>query len=94
MILVLDNANVIGGAAPGVAPGVAVTIDGDRIVDMGPAGRNTPAGARVIDLAGAYLYDAQFLNCAQLVVTRNWHSAFRDEALGCGAAIPPREPSR
>ena len=46
------------------------------------------------DLAGAYLYDAQFLNCAQLVVTRNWQSAFRDEALGCGAAIPPREPSR
>jgi len=46
------------------------------------------------DLAGAYLYDAQFLNCAQLVVTRSWQSAFRDEALGCGAAIPPREPSR
>jgi uncharacterized protein YjbI with pentapeptide repeats len=45
------------------------------------------------DLAGAYLYDAQFLNCAQLVVTRNWQSAFRDEALGCGAPIPSREPS-
>jgi uncharacterized protein YjbI with pentapeptide repeats len=45
------------------------------------------------DLAGAYLYDAQFLNCAQLVVTRNWQSAFRDDALGCGAAIPPREPA-
>ena len=46
------------------------------------------------DLAGAYLYDAQFLNCAQLVVTRNWQAAFRDEALGCGASIPPRETSR
>jgi len=46
------------------------------------------------DLAGAFLYDAQFLNCAQLVVTRNWQSAFRDDALGCGASIPPREPSR
>jgi uncharacterized protein YjbI with pentapeptide repeats len=46
------------------------------------------------DLAGAFLYDAQFLNCAQLVVTRNWQSAFRDEALGCGASIPPREVSR
>jgi uncharacterized protein YjbI with pentapeptide repeats len=45
------------------------------------------------DLAGAYLYDAQFLNCAQLVVTRNWQSAFRDDALGCGAPIPPREPA-
>jgi uncharacterized protein YjbI with pentapeptide repeats len=41
------------------------------------------------DLAGAFLYGAQFLNCAQLVVTRNWQSAFRDEALGCGAPIPP-----
>jgi uncharacterized protein YjbI with pentapeptide repeats len=45
------------------------------------------------DLVGAYLYDAQFLNCAQLVVTRNWQSAFRDDALGCGAPIPPREPA-
>jgi uncharacterized protein YjbI with pentapeptide repeats len=44
------------------------------------------------DLAGAFLYGAQFLNCAQLVVTRNWQSAFRDEALGCGAPIPPTEP--
>jgi uncharacterized protein YjbI with pentapeptide repeats len=45
------------------------------------------------DLAGAFIYDAQFLNCAQLVVTRNWQSAFRDEALGCGAPIPSRRPS-
>ena len=44
------------------------------------------------DLAGAFLYGAQFLNCAQLVVTRNWQSAFRDEALGCGAAIPDAGP--
>src|SRR5215472_4113613 len=40
------------------------------------------------DLAGAFLHDTQFLNCAQLVVTRNWQSAFRDDELGCGAAIP------
>lgn len=33
------------------------------------------------DLAGAFLYEAQFLNCAQLVVARNWQSAFRDDAL-------------
>jgi uncharacterized protein YjbI with pentapeptide repeats len=45
------------------------------------------------DLAGAFLYGAQFLNCAQLVVTRNWESAFRDETLACGAAIPDRRPS-
>jgi uncharacterized protein YjbI with pentapeptide repeats len=41
------------------------------------------------DLAGAFLQGARFLNCAQLAVTRNWQAAFRDEALSCGAAIPP-----
>jgi uncharacterized protein YjbI with pentapeptide repeats len=45
------------------------------------------------DLAGAYLTEAQFLNCAQLVVSRNWQSAFRDETLTCGASIPDRVPS-
>ena len=43
------------------------------------------------DLAGARLYGALFLNCAQLIVARNWQSAFRDEALTCGAAIPDRK---
>ena len=43
------------------------------------------------DLDGAFLYQAQFLNCAQLVVTRNWQSAFRDDALACGAAISDRQ---
>src|SRR5215831_16555278 len=42
------------------------------------------------DLAGSHLNGAQFLNCAQLLVTRNWQSAFRDEALACGEAIPDR----
>ena len=45
------------------------------------------------DLAGAFLNGAQFLNCAQLVVTRKWQSAFRDDALACGASIPDRMPS-
>jgi uncharacterized protein YjbI with pentapeptide repeats len=40
------------------------------------------------DLAGAFLDRAQFLNCAQLIVTRNWQSAFRDDTLACGEAIP------
>jgi uncharacterized protein YjbI with pentapeptide repeats len=40
------------------------------------------------NLAGAFLTDAQFLNCAQLVVARNWQSAFRDATLGCGASLP------
>lgn len=44
------------------------------------------------NLAGAFLYGAQFLNCAQLVATRNWQSAFRDDALGCGATIPGGKP--
>ena len=43
------------------------------------------------DLAGAFLNGAQFLNCAQLVVARNWQSAFRDEALACDASIPDRK---
>jgi len=41
------------------------------------------------DLAGANLIGAQFLNCAQLMTTRNWQSAFRDSDLACGAPIPP-----
>lgn len=46
------------------------------------------------DLAGAFLYEAQFLNCAQLAVTRNWQSAFRDDALACDAAIPDTRTAR
>jgi uncharacterized protein YjbI with pentapeptide repeats len=51
------------------------------------------AGLDVADFAGAFLYGVQFLNCAQLVVTLNWQSAFRDETLGCGAPIPEGMPS-
>ncbi len=40
------------------------------------------------DLEGAVLTGAQFLNCAQLAVARNWQSAQRDPALACGAPIP------
>ena len=45
------------------------------------------------NLAGAFLIGAQFLNCAQLVVTGNWQSAFRDEVLACGASIPDAQQS-
>jgi uncharacterized protein YjbI with pentapeptide repeats len=45
------------------------------------------------DLAGAFLNGVQFLNCAQLVATRNWQSAFRDDALACGGTLPDRKPS-
>ena len=43
------------------------------------------------DLSGAFLDGAQFLNCAQLVVARNWQMAFRDDAVACGEAIPERK---
>ena len=46
------------------------------------------------DLAGAFLHGAQFVNCAQLVVARNWQSALRDDELGCGAPIPDKESRR
>jgi uncharacterized protein YjbI with pentapeptide repeats len=45
------------------------------------------------DLQRAFLYGAQFLNCAQLIVTRNWQSAFRDDAFACGASIPDAQRS-
>jgi hypothetical protein len=45
------------------------------------------------DLTGTFLTGAQFLNCAQLIVARDWQSAFRDETLGCGGSIPDENPS-
>ena len=41
------------------------------------------------NLFAANLIGARFLNCAQLVTTHNWQSAFRDPDLACGAPIPP-----
>jgi hypothetical protein len=32
------------------------------------------------------------VSATQLVVTRNWQSAFRDDELGCGAPIPGKPP--
>jgi uncharacterized protein YjbI with pentapeptide repeats len=40
------------------------------------------------DLKRANLSGAQFLHCAQLEAANNWQSAYRDEDLACGAAIP------
>src|ERR1700716_778631 len=42
------------------------------------------------DLDGAFLSGTQFLNCAQLLVARNWQLAFRADSLDCGATIPSR----
>ena len=40
------------------------------------------------DLYKCDLSSAQFLHCGQLEVAQNWQSAYRDEGLACGAAIP------
>jgi uncharacterized protein YjbI with pentapeptide repeats len=45
------------------------------------------------NLAEAFMAGARFLNCAQLIVARNWQSAFRDETLACGASIPDTQVS-
>jgi uncharacterized protein YjbI with pentapeptide repeats len=45
------------------------------------------------DLTGAVLFGARFLNCAQLIASRNWQSAFRDESLACGGTIPDQPPT-
>ena len=42
------------------------------------------------DLDGADLRGVQFLQCPQLQSARNWQSAYRDQDLACGAAIPSR----
>ena len=77
----------------------------ERARFLGPLERTNLSGAHLdgtnffkavldrADLSGAFLNGAQFLNCAQLIVAQNWQSAFRDDALACGAAIPNRKPS-
>ncbi len=40
------------------------------------------------DLHEADLRGVQFLQCPQLESALNWQSAYRDEDLACGAAIP------
>jgi uncharacterized protein YjbI with pentapeptide repeats len=40
------------------------------------------------DLTEANLRGIQFLSCPQLEAAHNWQSAYRDEDMACGAAIP------
>ncbi len=42
------------------------------------------------DLDGADLRGVRFLQCPQLESAHNWPSAYRDQDLACGAAIPSR----
>jgi len=77
----------------------AADLRGTRLCDADLSGAHLDGAnffKTVLDGAnftGAFLTEAQFLNCAQLIITRNWQAAFRDETLACGAAIPDRKPS-
>ncbi len=42
------------------------------------------------DLNEADLHGVRYLHCPQLESAHNWQSAYRDEDLACGAAIPSR----
>ena len=53
--VVLRNANVIDGVSDTPARNVTVVVVGGRIASIGPAPAATPAGALVIDLAGAWV---------------------------------------
>jgi uncharacterized protein YjbI with pentapeptide repeats len=64
-------------------------LSGAVLVDADLAGVNFfKAVLDGADLSRANLIGALFLNCAQLVATRNWQSSFRDPDLACGAPIP------
>ena len=43
-----------------------------------------------VDLKEADLRGVRFLQCPQLQSAHNWQSAYRDQDLACGAAIPRR----
>ena len=64
-------------------------LSGAVLVDADLAGVNFfKAVLDGADLSRANLIGALFLNCAQLVATRNWQSSFRDPDLACGAPSP------
>ena len=65
------------------------TLSGAILIAADLAGANFfKAALDGADLSGANLIGARFVNCAQLVATLNWQSAFRDPDLACGAPIP------
>jgi len=64
-------------------------LSGAVLVDADLAGVNFfKAVLDGADLSRANLIGALFLNCGQLVATRNWQSSVRDPDLACGAPIP------
>ena len=48
----------------------------------------TGANLDDVDFQGARLLGAKGLSCSRLQQTRNWESAYRDDALACGQPIP------
>ena len=67
---------------------------GARIVNLSGRGMLVVSVARQLGSGNSFVRllccpaQAERGRCAQLVITRNWQSAFRDETLGCGASIP------
>ena len=86
----LDLAKVdLSGADLSKADLRGTTLSGAVLVDADLAGVNFfKAVLDGADLSRANLIGALFLNCAQLVATRNWQSSFRDPDLACRAPIP------
>jgi uncharacterized protein YjbI with pentapeptide repeats len=48
----------------------------------------TGADLEGVDFQGAWLLGVKGLSCSRLQQTRNWESAYRDDALACGQPIP------
>ena len=66
-------------------------LSGAKLMDARLDGANLfKAVINGADLNEADLRGIQFLQCPQLESAHNWQSAYRDEDLACGAAIPSR----
>ncbi len=66
-------------------------LGGAKLMGAGLEGANLfKAILEGADLNEADLRGARFLQCPQLETAHNWRSAYRDEDLACGAAIPSR----
>ena len=66
-------------------------LSGAKLMDAHLDGANLfKAVINGADLNEADLRGIQFLQCPQLESAHNWQSAYRDEDLACGAAIPSR----
>ena len=66
-------------------------LSGAKLMDARLEGANLfKVNIEGADLNEADIRGVQFLQCPQLQSAHNWQSAYRDEDLACGAAIPSR----